>query len=74
MKKTTQSGASIRLAGKGARLAGGGHGGGVNFAGRHISQHGTGIVDDIHDVARSVKKKLDDAAAHTRRFVVRKIE
>jgi hypothetical protein len=73
-KKKAQGGAGIRLAGKGVRLAGGGRGRGVNLAGRRITQHGTGIVDDIQDVARSVKKKLEDAAGDARRFVVRKID
>ena len=74
VKKKAQGGAGIRLGGKGVRLAGGGRGRGVNLAGRRITQHGTGIVDDIQDVARSVKKKLETAADHTKRFVVRKIE
>jgi hypothetical protein len=74
VKKKAQGGAGIRLAGKGVRLAGGGHGRGVNLAGRRITQHGTGIVDDIQDVARSVKKKLEDAAGDARRFVVRTID
>ena len=74
VKKKAQGGAGIRLAGKGVRLAGGGHGRGVNLAGRRITQHGTGIVDDIQDVARSVKKKLEDASSDARRFVVRTID
>ena len=49
-KKKAQGGAGIRL-------AGGGRGRGVNLAGRRITQHGTGIVDDIQDVARLVKNK-----------------
>ena len=74
VKKKAQGGAGIRLGGKCVRLAGGGRGRGVNLAGRRISQTGTGIVDDIQDVARSVKNKLETAAGHTKRFVVRKIE
>ena len=74
VKKKAQGGAGIRLAGKGVRLAGGGRGRGINLAGRRITQHGTGIVDDIQDVARSVKKKLEDASSDARRFVVRTID
>ena len=74
VKKKAQGGAGIRLAGKGVRLAGGGRGRGVNLAGRRITQRGTGIVDDIQDVARSVKKKLEDASSDARRFVVRTID
>ena len=74
VKKKAQGGAGVRLAGKGVRLAGGGRGRGVNLAGCRLTQHGTGIVDDVQDVARWVKMPLEDAAANTKRFGVRKIE
>ena len=68
------AGHGVRLAGHGVRLAGAGRGAGINLAGRRISQSGTGIVDDVQDISRSIKKKLEDAANSTKRFVVRKYE
>ena len=80
-KRKNQAGSGVRLAGHGVRLvdhgahlAGTGRGAGVNLAGRRISQAGTGIVYDVQDISRSIKKQFEDAANSTKRFVVRKYE